>query len=159
MSDVPGRVDVDRVMRTIESDVQRDRRTRLVARGGPDAYRDPDLYAEVERALRRAADREDGGTSPLLLPELADDADQWRLEIPLRLSSHRPVLGKVFVWAKRQMALPVLRWLYQYSAQNFRKQQRVNRLLFACVEELAIENAKLRREIASRLPAPDRDQP
>jgi len=30
--------------------------------------------------------------------------------------------------------------------ENFRRQERVNRVLFAAVEELAIENARLRAE-------------
>jgi hypothetical protein len=38
-----------------------------------------------------------------------------------------------------------MRWLYDYNRENFRRQERVNRILFACIEELAIENAKLRR--------------
>ena len=32
-----------------------------------------------------------------------------------------------------------------YSLENFRRQQQVNRILFACLEELAIENARLER--------------
>ena len=34
------------------------------------------------------------------------------------------------------------RWLYEYSLENFRRQQRLNLILFACIEELAIENAQ-----------------
>jgi hypothetical protein len=49
------------------------------------------------------------------------------------------------VFVKRRLLLPATRWLYEYSLENFRRQQRVNALLFACVEELAIENAKLRK--------------
>jgi hypothetical protein len=40
-----------------------------------------------------------------------------------------------------------MRWLYEYSLENFRRQRHVNQVLFACVEELAIENAKLRQQI------------
>ena len=39
------------------------------------------------------------------------------------------------------------RWLYEYSADNFRRQEHVNRMLVACIEELAIENARLRRDL------------
>jgi hypothetical protein len=31
--------------------------------------------------------------------------------------------------------------------ENFRRQQRLNRIVFACLEELAIENAKLRARL------------
>ena len=40
-----------------------------------------------------------------------------------------------------------MHWLYEYSLENFRRQRRVNRLLFASIEELALENAKLKQEI------------
>jgi hypothetical protein len=37
--------------------------------------------------------------------------------------------------------------LYEYSLENFKRQERVNRMLFACLEELAIENARLARQL------------
>ncbi len=44
----------------------------------------------------------------------------------------------------------MMRWLYEYSLENFRRQRRINTVLFACIEELAIENARLRTTIESR---------
>jgi hypothetical protein len=43
--------------------------------------------------------------------------------------------------------MPVFRWLYEYSRDNFERQRRTNQVLFACVQELALETALLRREI------------
>jgi hypothetical protein len=150
MSDPSAGLSVERLMQAIEDEVRQERRARIVARGGPVEYRDPELYALVERALRRAAERQDAAASPLLLPELAGDAADWRLQTHLRFASHRPLTGGLLVFVKRRLLLPLTRWLYQYAADNFRRQERVNRLLFACVEELAIENAKLRLEIGTR---------
>lgn len=144
-------VDVERLMREIEDEVRRERRTRLVARGGPDAYQDPEIYALVERALRRAVDRSLTDEHILLLPEQLGDERDWRLQTYLRFSSHRPAVGGLFVAIKRRVLLPLTRWLYEYALENFRRQERVNRVLFACVEELAIENARLR----TRLDAPE----
>ena len=45
--------------------------------------------------------------------------------------------------------MPLVRWLFEYSRDNFERQQRVNHVLFACVQELAIENARLRRDVQS----------
>ena len=42
------------------------------------------------------------------------------------------------------------RWLFEYSQENFRRQHHLNRILFACIEELALENARLRRELTER---------
>jgi hypothetical protein len=138
-------INVARLMRDLEADVSSDRRTRLLARGGAAEYRDPELFGGVESLLRRAV--EDRDQDVLLLPELFEDDDDWRLQTHLRLTSHRPAIGGLLVYLKRKVLLPTMRWLYEYSLENFRRQQRVNRALLACVEELAIENARLRQEV------------
>jgi hypothetical protein len=136
-------VKVDRLMREIEDDVRRARRKRLLARGGAADYRDPDIYESVDVVLRRALEARDHDA--LLLPDfLASEAD-WQLSTHLRFSSHRPIVGPLLVFIKRRILLPMTRWLYDYSLENFRRQQRLNQILFACIEELAIENAKLRQ--------------
>jgi hypothetical protein len=43
--------------------------------------------------------------------------------------------------------MPLLRWMYEYSRDNFERQRRINHVLFACVQELALETALLRREV------------
>jgi hypothetical protein len=48
---------------------------------------------------------------------------------------------------KRRFLLPISRWLFEYSRENFRRQQRMNRILLACIEQLAIENARLRQDL------------
>jgi len=133
-------------MKEVEGAARRDRRDRLVA-GGAAGYSDPELFAEVDEVLRRAVERSNG---TVLLPEVLPDAEEWRLDTSLRFSSHRPVIGPVIVFVKQRLLLPLVRWLVEYNRDNFRRQQRVNRLLAACIEELAIENARLRRELNRR---------
>ena len=48
--------------------------------------------------------------------------------------------------------MPAFRWLFEYSRDNFERQRRVNRVLFACVQELALETARLRQELDRRTP-------
>jgi len=134
-------------MREIEDDLRRERRARLLEKGAPEDYRDADIYAAVETVLRRAV--ETRNHDAVLLPDVLGDEDEWKLQTRLRFSSHRPIVGPIVVFLKRRLLLPITRWLYEYSLENFQRQQRVNRILFACIEELAIENAKLRR-IAER---------
>ena len=43
--------------------------------------------------------------------------------------------------------MPLTRWLYEYMLDNFERQGRLNLILLLCVEELAIENARLRRDL------------
>jgi hypothetical protein len=143
-SDVYGTaLSVERLMRDIEEEARRARRARILAHGGATEYRDPEVFRRVEGALRRAL--ETRGHDLLLLPELLGDETEWRLETRLRFSSHRPLVGPLLVFIKRRVLLPMTRWLYEYSLENFRRQQRVNELLFSCIEELAIENVRLAR--------------
>jgi hypothetical protein len=139
-------ISVERVMREIEDDLRRERRARMVARGAPQEYRDAEIFAAVEAVLRRAVDGRDH--SAVLLPELLGDEYDWRLQTRLRVSSHRPFIGPAILFLKRRVVFPLTRWLYEYSLENFQRQERVNRILFACIEELAIENARLRQQVA-----------
>jgi hypothetical protein len=135
---------VEPLMREIEDRVRDDLRRRLLARGGSPAYQDPDVFRSVDRLLRRASDRPE---THALLPEFLGPEADWRLQTHLRFGSHRPLTGPLVVFVKRRVLLPLTRWLYEFSADNFRRQDRVNRMLVACVEELAIENARLRRDL------------
>jgi hypothetical protein len=137
-------IDVERLMRELADGVSDERRTRLFTRGGPPEYGDPELFRTVERVLRRAL--ESRAQEVRLLPDLLEDKD-WRLRTDLRLSSHRPAVGGLLVFLKRRILLPAVRWLYEYSRENFRRQRRVNEAMFACIEQLAIENARLRQEM------------
>ena len=131
-------------MREIEDRVRDELRRRLLARGGAPEYQDPEVFRSVDRLLRRAADRPD---EHALVPEFLGPESDWRLQTHLRFTSHRQVMGPLVLFVKRRMLLPLTRWLYEYSVGNFERQERVNRLLIACIEELAIENARLRRDL------------
>lgn len=124
-------------------------RRELLQHGASRALEDPAVFADVERVLRAAASRT--GTRGLLLPELLGDPATWRLEPALSHASHRgPLAAGVIRGIKTRVLMPALRWLFEYSHDNFARQQRVNHVLFACVQELAIQNAELRRELARR---------
>src|SRR5262249_22992406 len=122
--------------------VRRIRRRRLLAHGGAADYKDPQVFAAVDSVLRRAVEGRD--QEALLISELVGGADEWRLASHLRFSSHPPLLRTAIVFLKRRVLLPATRWLFEYSQENFRRQDRLNRVLLTCIEELAIENAKLR---------------
>ena len=68
----------------------------------------------------------------------------------MRLDSHRgSAAAGLIIFVKKRLVLPVVRWLFEYNRDNFERQRRVNAVLFACVQELAIETARLRRDLAS----------
>jgi hypothetical protein len=135
---------VEPLMREIEDRVRDEVRRQLLARGGAPDYQDPEIFRSVDRLLRRAAERPD---SHALLPEFLGPESEWRLQTHLKFSSHRTTAAPIVLFVKQRILLPLTRWLYEYTAGNFRRQERVNRLLVACIEELAIENARLRRDL------------
>ncbi len=121
-------------------------REQLLRHGASRAFEDATLFAEVEHLLRSAADTEAPGA--LVLPELLGEPDTWRLETAMRYQSHRSGgAASAILFLKRRMLMPVLRWLFEYSRDNFERQRRVNQVLFACVQELAIETTRLRAEL------------
>jgi len=145
MSDVPLRV--DGVMSEIERDVRARLRQHLVRKGGAADYREEEIFDAVHALLSRAVDARNPEAA--LLPELIDGDVDWRLQTHLSLTTHRPAVGRFILYAKKKILLPMTRWLFEYSQDNFRRQDHLNRILFACIEELAIENAHLRRRIES----------
>lgn len=139
-------VGVDAVMADLRGRVRERLRTQLVEGRGPHAFDDPALFAEVEAVLRAAASTPE--TARLILPELLGEPDTWRPTTRMRYDSHRSrAAASLFTFVKRRLLMPFLRWLYEYSRDNFERQRRTNHVLFACVQELAVETALLRREL------------
>ena len=131
------------LMDDIERDVRNRLRRHILKRGGAPEYEDEAIFECVRSVLGRAVDERNA--EALLLPELLDSDVEWELQTHLRLTTHRPVVGRAILLVKRRLLLPLTRWLFEYSQDNFRRQQRINAVLFACIEDLAIENARLRR--------------
>jgi hypothetical protein len=139
-------VPVDSVMAELQARVRDRLRAELLQHGASPALEDPAIFAEVDRILRDAAGRT--SIRALLLPELLGDPAGWRLEPALTYPSHRrAVTAAIIRGVKQRVLMPALRWLFEYSHDNFVRQQRVNHVLFACVQELAVQNAELRRDL------------
>jgi hypothetical protein len=145
---------VDEVMLELQNRVRARLRDEVLQHGASKALEDPRVFADVERVLREAAGRT--STRALLLPEFLGDPSSWRLEPALTYPSHRGALAATMIrGVKQRVLMPALRWLFEYSHDNFVRQERVNHVLFACVQELAIQNAELRRELERRLDGPE----
>ena len=143
------RVRVDAVMGEIERDVRARLRRHLLKKGGAADYQDEEIFDAVHALLSRAVDGRN--LDATLLPELTDGDIDWRLQTHLSLSTHRPAAsGRFILFAKRKLLLPLTRWLFEYSQENFRRQDQLNRVLFSCIEELALDNARLRRDLQKR---------
>ena len=142
-------ISVDAVTAELRERVRARLRQRLTLHHASPAFDDPELFAEVERLLHTSIAEGDGNA--LLLADLLGDPDTWRLQTALQFQSHRgPNAGGVVMFVKRRVIMPFVRWLFEYSRDNFERQRRVNQVLFACIQELAIENAALRREMRLR---------
>jgi hypothetical protein len=136
-------------MAELEGRVRERLRHDLLRSGASADFEDPALFDAVDRRLRAATN---AATTPALhLPELLGDPDTWRLQTAMRYRSHRGgAAARLIIGAKRHLLMPVFRWLFEYSRENFERQRRVNQVLFACVQELALETARLRRELERR---------
>jgi hypothetical protein len=140
------RVPVDAVMTELHGRVRERLRAQILASGGSAAFEDPALFADVEALLHAAAGTSD--STKLILPELLGEPETWRLSTSMRYQSHRAKgPASLLIFLKRHVLMPVFRWLYEYSRDNFERQRRTNQVLFACVQELALETAILRREL------------
>ncbi len=142
------KVRVDEVMGEIERDVRARLRRHLIKRGGAADYQDQEIFDAVHALLARAVDERN--LDATLLPELLDSDVEWRLQTHLELTTHRPAVGRFILFVKRRILLPMTRWLFEYSQENFRRQDHLNRVLFACIEELALENVRLRRDLTKK---------
>jgi hypothetical protein len=132
------------VMAEVQARVRASLRARLVASGAKELA-DERLFDEIDALFRSALANDDRGA--LLLPHLL--TDEWQPELALRLSSHRGRLtARLLVGIKRRLLLPLMRWLFEYTLDNFRRQQRLNLTLMACLQTFAIEHARLAREVA-----------
>ena len=137
------KVDVSRVMADIRTRAIAELRERAFDRGNTPEFSDAELFDIVEQILRAAVD--DADRKVLLLPEIIAGSKDLTLEPSARLTSHRPLVGPLIVFVKRRLLQPLTQWLYEYSMDNFRRQAQINRVMFAALQALAIENAKLRK--------------
>jgi hypothetical protein len=142
MDDPVAPLSTDEVMREIGARVRQRLRERLTDPHPDDPLGTPDVFAQTEAILRRAAEPR----RSMLLPALVVDEYAWRLQTSLKLHSHRR-FGGVVVAVKRRLLLPLSRWLYEFCRDNFARQQHVNDTLAGCVESLAVEIVLLRREL------------
>jgi hypothetical protein len=114
------------------------------------------VFDEAEAVYRKALERR----RLLMMPALLLDEDEWELNTSLRFTSHRQLSGRLVIFAKRRLLLPLTRWLYEFSRDNFERQARVNETLMATIETLVVELVTLRREVdelRGARPAPPRE--
>jgi hypothetical protein len=140
-----GEVSVDAVMADLQARVRERVRLQLLRHGASSGFEDAAVFTDVEALLRRSADS--ASPASLMLPELLGDPETWRLDTAMRYRSHRGSVGRGLIFVKQRVLMPVLRWLFEYSRDNFERQRRMNDVLAACVQELAIETARLRRDV------------
>jgi hypothetical protein len=135
----------EQVMAELQGRVRERVRAELVRHGASAALEDPALFADIDTMLRAAIERSQ--PAALLLPELLGDPSTWRLDTAIKYQTHRGAAGAPIIFVKQRLLMPLLRWFYEFNRDNFERQRRINQVLFACVQELAIELAKQRREL------------
>jgi len=147
---------VDDVMAEVRAQVRARLRAELARTDPGSPLLTGGLFDEAEAIYRKALARR----RLLMMPSLLLDEAEWELATSLRFSSHRAVAGRLVLFAKRRLVLPLTRWLYEFSRDNFERQARVNETLMATIETLVVEVLTLRREVEAlrdtSAPSPDR---
>jgi hypothetical protein len=138
-------MDSEQVMAELQGRVRERVRAELVRHGASTALEDPALFADIDALLRAAIERSQ--PAALLLPELLGDPSTWRLDTAIKYQSHRGAAGAPIIFVKQRLLMPLLRWFYEFNRDNFERQRRINQVLFACVQEMAIELVRQRREL------------
>ncbi len=134
---------VDAVMNEVRATVRARLREELARTDPESPLLTARVFDEAEAVYRKALERR----RLLMMPALLLDEDEWELDTSLRFASHRRLFGRLVVFAKRRVLLPLTRWLYEFSRDNFARQARVNDTLMATIETLVVEIVILRREV------------
>lgn len=138
-------VSTEAVMDQIRDRVRDELHARLVGLGAADDFADRAVFDDVDRLFDQALARDDA--SALLLPAKLDTP--WRPELSLEFASHRgPLSGAAIRFVKSRLVLPVVRWLFEYAQENFRRQHHLNVALMATLQALAADHARLEARVA-----------
>jgi hypothetical protein len=138
-------VSTEAVMDEVRERVRALLHARLVAQGAADDFDSRSVFDEVDRLFEQALAHE----HPRALLIAARQPEPWRPALSLDFAGHRRGLaGTAIRFAKQRLVLPVVRWLYEYARENFRRQDQVNVALMACLQALAADQARLKARLA-----------
>jgi len=73
---------------------------------------------------------------------------EWRLQLHPSLSTHRGLIGRIFLWIKKRILYPPLRWIIEQNEMNAARQDHLNLSLLNILEETILENGRLKARVA-----------
>jgi hypothetical protein len=82
------------------------------------------------------------------LQHYLDTLGEWRLQLHPHLGTHRGRIGNLFVWIKKRILAPPLRWIVEQVEVNAWRQDRLNQSLMRILEETVVENGRLKARVA-----------
>ncbi len=132
----------------IMEDIKKSIRERIITSTSADA----DILREIDDTFRHAVSLEN--TDNLFLSRYMRYNEDWCIDKPFIHTSHRRFIGPVIVFIKKILITPLTRWLFLYTSERFKRQQRNNEILLAYAESLTIKHFELSqrvRELEKRL--------
>jgi hypothetical protein len=133
-------------MEEIRDRIRDDLYARLVGHGARDDFAERAIFDEVDRLVAQALAHEDARA--LLLPSRLEEP--WRPKLSLEFPGHRSrFTAGAIRFAKIRLVLPVVRWLFEYGQENFRRQHHLNLALMATLQTLAADHARLKARLAA----------
>lgn len=130
--------DVDEIMSYIRKRID-DRR-----RGGV-LYED-EVRSEASLWLTEVLIERSYGESSL--QHYLDTLGDWRMQLHPNFSTHRGPVGRLFVWVKKRLLHPPLRWIVEQVEVNAWRQDRLNIQLLNLLEETAWEIGRLKSRLS-----------
>ncbi len=119
---------------------------RMTLKGSGDDFDSRAVFDAVDELITRALAHDDF-KGQLLAARINPP---WQPALSLDPASHRSGLaGRGIEFAKSRLVTPVIRFLFEHVSENFRRQQRVNLALMACLQTLAADHVRLEARVAA----------
>jgi hypothetical protein len=141
-----GVVSTEAVMSAVREQVRAELFARMVLKGSGDDFDSRAVFDGVDDLITKALDHDD--VRGLLIAARLNAP--WQPAYSLDVTSHRHGLaGRSIQFVKARLVAPVVRFVFEHASENFRRQQRVNLALMACLQTLVADHVRLEARVAS----------
>lgn len=139
-------VSTEAVMDEVRARVRAELYARMVHKGSGDDFDSRAVFDAVDELITRALAHDDVNGQIIA----ARVAPPWQPSLSLDVASHRAgMAGRTIELAKSRLVMPVVRFLFEHVSENFRRQQRLNLALMACLQTLAADHVRLEARVAA----------
>lgn len=130
-------VNVAEIMAKIRENINKKRESGLLT--------DDDIEELAQIKLEKIAKATD--LDDEILKEFHRTHPQWNIQVHHRITTHRKLIGKLFVWVKSHIILPLIRFFVEFTEENFRRQNWLNFYYAHIIHNLVYEVTRMEIEM------------